>query len=144
MRHADCDGLTRTSSKTFDICKAREPGINKNLANAGPYGIVCDPRVQLVACKRESNRAADVGCHAPPRGVRMTLVQLRGDCALNSNATRLTPTDQPSTTASSCRGSSASDPCGETRQATRCTLISHLRPLTGYSRLTSEKIPLSN
>jgi hypothetical protein len=27
MRHADCDGLTRTSCKTFDICRAREPGM---------------------------------------------------------------------------------------------------------------------
>jgi hypothetical protein len=27
MRHADCDGLTSTSCKTFDICKAREPGM---------------------------------------------------------------------------------------------------------------------
>jgi hypothetical protein len=35
MRHADCDGLTRTSCKTFDICKARKPGINKNLAHSG-------------------------------------------------------------------------------------------------------------
>src|SRR5215469_15588358 len=24
MRHGDCDDLTRTSCKTFDICKARE------------------------------------------------------------------------------------------------------------------------
>src|SRR5262249_14742099 len=55
-------------------------------------------------------------------------------------------TVQPSTTASSCRDSSACDPCGETRllAATRCTTISHVRPLTGYSRLASEKIPLSN
>src|SRR5262249_42265412 len=53
---------------------------------------------------------------------------------------------QPSTTASLCRDSSASDACGETRllAATRCTSISHLRPLTGYSRLTPEKRPLSN
>ena len=35
MRRADCDDLTRTSCKTFDICKAREPGINKNLAHSG-------------------------------------------------------------------------------------------------------------
>src|SRR4029077_8751949 len=35
MRHPDCDGLTRTSCKTFDICKAREPDINKNLAHSG-------------------------------------------------------------------------------------------------------------
>jgi hypothetical protein len=35
MRHADCAGLTRTSCKTFDICKATEPGINKNLARSG-------------------------------------------------------------------------------------------------------------
>jgi hypothetical protein len=35
MRHADCDGLTRTSCKTFDISKARKPGINKNLAHSG-------------------------------------------------------------------------------------------------------------
>jgi hypothetical protein len=27
MRHADCDGLKRASCKTFDICKAREPGM---------------------------------------------------------------------------------------------------------------------
>jgi hypothetical protein len=37
MRHADCDGLTRTSCETFDICKAREPGINKNLARSGDW-----------------------------------------------------------------------------------------------------------
>jgi hypothetical protein len=29
------------------------------------------PRVQPAACNRDSNRAADVGCHDPPRAVRM-------------------------------------------------------------------------
>src|SRR6516164_2147284 len=34
---------------------------------AGP----CRDPVQLDACKRDKSRAADVGCHAPPRGVRL-------------------------------------------------------------------------
>jgi hypothetical protein len=47
------------------------------------------PPPQLTGCSRASSRAVHVGCHAPPRGVRMpTLVQFSGDCAVDSDATR--------------------------------------------------------
>ena len=93
---------------------------------------------------RDSSRAADVGCHAPPRGVRM--------CHTRPVERRLIGgrpigrTDQPSTTASSCRDSSACDPSGETRLLveTRCTSISHFRPSAVYSSRTSAKAAFSN
>src|SRR6516165_3772815 len=35
------------------------------------YSPTASRPLQLAACNRASNRAADVGCHAPPRGARM-------------------------------------------------------------------------
>src|SRR6516225_4349054 len=36
----------------------------------------CRDPVQFAACNRDSTRAADIGCHAPPRGQEAPLVQL--------------------------------------------------------------------
>jgi len=42
------------------------------LREAGYLCVVLESRrLQTLACNRDSSKAADVGCHAPTRGVRM-------------------------------------------------------------------------
>src|SRR6516165_12410585 len=89
----------------------------------------CRDPVQFAACNRDSTRAADIGCHAPPRGQEAPLVQLSRYSTRAGEPdvyrfSRSGAPDQPATMTASSSAKAAWEGTGEVSG----TSISHLRP----------------